>query len=137
MTSGVLQVDIPQVATTYAASISSSHGGGNNGGSGLLMTASSRRDMDLPCFGTAIAMDCTALAEADKNWHALSREELQEIQRRVREEKKAARRAVKEFEERFRSQTGRKALKEDREPLEKTYRFGSSFKVLSYTWSFV
>ena len=74
MTSGVLQVDIPQVATTYAASISSSHGGGNNGGSGLLMTASSRRDMDLPCFGTAIAMDCTAPAEADKNWHALSRE---------------------------------------------------------------
>ena len=67
----------------------------------------------------------------------LTMQELQEIQRRVREEKKAARRAVKEFEERFRSQTGRKALKEDREPLEKTYRFGSSFKVLSYTWSFV
>jgi hypothetical protein len=49
-------------------------------------------------------------------------QELQEIQRRVREEKKTARRAVKEFEETFRTQTGRKALKEDREPLEKTYR---------------
>ncbi len=49
-------------------------------------------------------------------------QELQEIQRRVREEKKVARRAVKEFEDTFKSQTGRKALKEDREPLEKTYR---------------
>ena len=40
----------------------------------------------------------------------------------MREEKKTARRAVKEFEESFRRQTGRKAHKEDREPLEKTYR---------------
>jgi hypothetical protein len=63
--------------------------------------------------------------------YLLAIQELQEIQRRVREEKKAARRAVKEFEEQFRTQTGRRALKEDREPLEKTYRYIFSLRKYS------
>lgn len=104
-----------EVAATYAAAKNSgscSGGGGSSNSGGL---SSSRRDMDLPRFEHEGA-------EADKNWHALSREELQEIQRRVREEKRAARRAVKEFEEAFRSQTGRRLTREDREPLDTTYR---------------
>ena len=51
-----------------------------------------------------------------------SREDLLEIQRRVREEKKQLRRSVKEFEDTFKTRTGRKLMKEDREPFEVTYQ---------------
>ena len=56
------------------------------------------------------------------------REELVDIQRRVREEKKQLRRTVKEFEETFKTKTGRKIQKEDREPFEKTYQLYKTTK---------
>ena len=48
------------------------------------------------------------------------REELIEIQKKVKEEKKLHRRVVKEFEEQFQNQTGRKVTREDKEPIEHT-----------------
>ena len=56
------------------------------------------------------------------------REELVDIQRRVREEKKQLRRTVKEFEDTFKTKTGRKLQKEDREPFEKTYQLYKTTK---------
>lgn len=77
----------------------------------------SRHAMDLPDFvGSSEPANSTT-----KPWHAMSREELNLAAKTVREEKKIARRAVKEFEDRFSTLTGRKVTKEDREPLEKTY----------------
>jgi len=74
----------------------------------------SRHDMDLPDIESNKHRE-------DEHWHAMSRADLGDIQRKVREEKRKLRRTVKEFEETFRSKTGRKLQKEDREPLESTY----------------
>jgi len=57
-----------------------------------------------------------------KLWHAMTAGELIAALKRVREDKKIARRAVKEFEEQFKNTTGRRVKKEDRQPLEQTYK---------------
>jgi len=80
----------------------------------------SRHDMDLP--------DIEHVNREDEHWHSMSREELVDIQRRVREEKKQLRRTVKEFEDTFKTRTGRKLQKEDREPFEKTYQLYKTTK---------
>jgi len=80
----------------------------------------SRHDMDLP--------DIDHVNREDEHWHSMSREELVDIQRRVREEKKQLRRTVKEFEDTFKTKTGRKLQKEDREPFEKTYQLYKTTK---------
>ena len=77
----------------------------------------SRHAMDLPDF-----LEKEISGEPSKLWHAMTRGELLKTFKQVREEKKIARRAVKEFEDRFSTLTGRKVTKEDREPLEKTYQ---------------
>jgi len=99
--------------------------------------AISRHDMDLPSFNNNNnvtpdannAIDDAVMQEhydADspptKLWHAMTPTELLAALRRVREDKKVARRAVKEFEEQFKNTTGRRVTKEDREPLERTYK---------------
>ena len=99
--------------------------------------AISRHDMDLPSFNNNNnvtpdannAIDDAVMQEpyeADspptKLWHAMTPSELLAALRRVREDKKVARRAVKEFEEQFKNTTGRRVTKEDREPLERTYK---------------
>ena len=40
----------------------------------------------------------------------------------MKEDKKQLRRSVKEFEDTFKTQTGRMLLKDDKEPFEKTYQ---------------
>jgi len=92
------------------------------------IAALSRHDMDLPEFEHS-SPDTAGSEEGEeadpstgKLWHAMSREELLDKLRTVREDKKIARRAVKEFEDRFRNMTGRRMTKEDREPLEQTYK---------------
>merc|ERR1712142_400011 len=80
----------------------------------------SKHDMDLP--------DIEHVNREDEHWHSMSREELVDIQRRVREEKKQLRRTVKEFEETFKTKTGRKLQKDDREPFEKTYQLYKTTK---------
>lgn len=80
----------------------------------------SRHDMDLP--------DIEHGNREDEHWHSMSRDELVDIQRRVREEKKQLRRTVKEFEDTFKTKTGRKLQKEDREPFEKTYQLYKTTK---------
>lgn len=85
--------------------------------------AVSRHDMDLPAF-----KDREEEEGSGPLWHAMSRDQLLAVLSKVREEKKVARRAVKEFEERFRHLTGRSVSKEDREPLERTYRVYKSSK---------
>jgi len=80
----------------------------------------SRHDMDLP--------DIEHVNREDEHWHSMSRLELVEIQRRVREEKKQLKRTVKEFEDTFKTKTGRKLQKEDREPFEKTYQLYKTTK---------
>jgi hypothetical protein len=80
----------------------------------------SRHDMDLP--------DIEHVIREDEHWHAMPRDELSEIQRRVREEKKQLRRTVKEFEDTFKTKTGRKLQKVDREPFEKTYHLYKTTK---------
>eukprot|EP00092_Neocalanus_flemingeri_P019741 GFUD01021381.1.p1 GENE.GFUD01021381.1~~GFUD01021381.1.p1 ORF type:complete len:979 (+),score=194.06 GFUD01021381.1:418-3354(+) len=80
----------------------------------------SKHDMDLP--------DIEHGNREDEHWHSMSREELVDIQRRVREEKKQLRRTVKEFEDTFKTKTGRKLQKEDREPFEKTYQLYKTTK---------
>jgi len=74
----------------------------------------SKHDMDLP--------DIEHSNKEDEHWHSLPRCELLEIQKRVREDKKQLRRSVKEFEDTFKTQTGRMLLKDDKEPFEKTYQ---------------
>eukprot|EP00091_Calanus_sinicus_P002712 TRINITY_DN12807_c0_g1_i1.p1 TRINITY_DN12807_c0_g1~~TRINITY_DN12807_c0_g1_i1.p1 ORF type:complete len:454 (+),score=93.15 TRINITY_DN12807_c0_g1_i1:148-1509(+) len=80
----------------------------------------SRHDMDLP--------DIEHVNREDEHWHSMSRDELVDIQRRVREEKKQLRRTVKEFEDTFKTKTGRKLQREDREPFEKTYQLYKTTK---------
>jgi len=80
----------------------------------------SKHDMDLPSFLDRLEND--NVPDPTRYWHTLSRLELVDISARVREEKKIARHAIKEFEKRFKNITGRKVTKEDREPLEQTYR---------------
>jgi len=80
----------------------------------------SKHDMDLP--------DIEHVNREDEHWHSMSREDLQNIQRRVREEKKQLRRTVKEFEDTYKTKTGRKLKKEDREPFEKTYQLYKTTK---------
>jgi len=80
----------------------------------------SKHDMDLP--------DIEHVNREDEHWHSMSRDELVDIQRRVREEKKQLRRTVKEFEETFKTKTGRKLQKEDREPFDKTYQLYKTTK---------
>jgi len=80
----------------------------------------SKHDIDLP--------DIEHINREDEHWHSMSREELLEIQRRVREEKKQLRRTVKELEDTFKTKTGRKLQKEDREPFEKTYQLYKTTK---------
>jgi len=107
-----------------------SSGGGSSSGTGSSSSGapSSRHDMDLPSFirpeDPAGGEDGEAGSEGSTSnlWHAMSREELLGVLKAVREDKKIARRAVKEFEDRFRNMTGRRVTKEDREPLEKTYK---------------
>ncbi|KAK4290706.1 hypothetical protein Pmani_036415 [Petrolisthes manimaculis] len=53
--------------------------------------------------------------------HALPLSELRERKKEAREEKKKLRRALREYEEKFERDTGRKVQKEDRGPMEQTY----------------
>merc|ERR1719391_958242 len=53
--------------------------------------------------------------------HSLPLHELRERKREAREEKKHLRRALRDFEEQFERDFGRKVQKEDRGPLEQTY----------------
>ncbi|XP_066971683.1 uncharacterized protein [Macrobrachium rosenbergii] len=53
--------------------------------------------------------------------HALPLSELRERKKEAREEKKKLRRALREFEENFEREMGRKVQKEDRGPMEQTY----------------
>lgn len=53
--------------------------------------------------------------DEEENLHAMSRYELLQVLRRTRDEKKGYRRRIKEMEEAFKRETGRKLLKEDRE----------------------
>lgn len=56
-----------------------------------------------------------------ENLHALSIDELLELQRVTSEEKKVLRRSLKHFEDEFQMRTGRKLQKEDRTPMEQVY----------------
>ena len=58
----------------------------------------------------------------DKPWHIMTREELLEREKHVLEKKKNARRKVREFEDEFHALTGRRAMKEDRLPMERVYQ---------------
>ncbi|XP_073970829.1 protein FAM13B isoform X3 [Rhodnius prolixus] len=55
------------------------------------------------------------------NLHSLPPEELFEMQRTTREEKKRLRRSLREFEQEYQAKTGRRLQKEDRYPNESTY----------------
>lgn len=77
---------------------------------------SNKHDMDLPNF-TSHASNVI-----NDSWHHMSRYELLEIQSKVREEKKNYRRSVKDFEKLFVAQTGRHVSREDKEPIENTYK---------------
>ena len=53
--------------------------------------------------------------DEEENLHAMSRYELLQVLRKTRDEKRGYRRRIKEMEEAFKRETGRKLLKEDRE----------------------
>ena len=55
------------------------------------------------------------------NLHSLPTEELKERKRKAKEEKKRLRRVLREYEEEFEAQNGRKVLKEDRGFMDGTY----------------
>merc|ERR1719187_2088512 len=55
-----------------------------------------KHNMDLPSFNDSIN---DISSSVDGPWHDMSREELLEIRRKVREERKQHRRAVKQFED--------------------------------------
>jgi len=61
------------------------------------------------------------LTADDENWHTMTFEELSNNLKRLREDKKTFKRSINEFEEKFQATTGRKVLREDKEPLENTY----------------
>ena len=52
----------------------------------------------------------------------MSRDQLQVEFKKIREEKKVSKRAIKEFEEQFQKLTGRKVGKEEKEPIQETYK---------------
>lgn len=53
--------------------------------------------------------------------HALPLSELRERKKEARDEKKKLRRSLREYEEKFEREMGRKVQKEDRGPMEQTY----------------
>lgn len=70
---------------------------------------------------TEIAV-CQTSAKNEENLHAMSRYELFQVMKKTKEDKKYFRRKVKEKEEEFKRETGRRLLKEDRDDSENVYR---------------
>ena len=70
---------------------------------------------------TPTPSDDTKTGRALGDLHALPLSELRERKKEARDEKKKLRRSLREFEENFEREMGRKVQKEDRGPMEQTY----------------